>query len=271
MHRGDWAAARDDAEQALAGPPQPGGALVSALAVRALLRSRLGEDGGLADAEAAAEHGYPTGEAQFLCAAAIALAEARFLAGDRERAAAEARRGLAAAERIGHPWFVGELAFWVWRCAGLPAAPAVAAAPFRLLVDGDWEAAAKMWERRGCPYARAEALSFGDSSAAAEALLIFDRLGAARSARRLRADLRDRGLKVPRGPRRSTAADPTGLTGRQREVLALLAEGLSNAEIAARLTLSAKTVDHHVSAVLGKLGVPSRGQAVVAARRRGLL
>ena len=76
---------------------------------------------------------------------------------------------------------------------------------------------------------------------------------------------------MPRGPRPSTAADPTGLTARQREVLTLLAEGLSNADIAARLTLSAKTVDHHVSAVLGKLGVPSRGQAAAAARRLGLL
>ncbi|MFD0517479.1 helix-turn-helix domain-containing protein [Paractinoplanes durhamensis] len=72
---------------------------------------------------------------------------------------------------------------------------------------------------------------------------------------------------MPRGPRPATAADPTGLTGRQREVLALLAEGLSNADIAARLTLSAKTVDHHVSAVLTKLGVPNRGQAAAAARR----
>ena len=100
---------------------------------------------------------------------------------------------------------------------------------------------------------------------------VFDSFGAAVPARRLRAELRERGLRVPRGPRRSTAADPTGLTARQVEVLALLADGLSNAQIAARLTLSAKTVDHHVSAVLGKLGVPSRGLAAATARRRGLI
>jgi DNA-binding NarL/FixJ family response regulator len=91
------------------------------------------------------------------------------------------------------------------------------------------------------------------------------------AARRLRADLRERGLRVPRGPRPSTAADPTGLTARQAEVLTLLAAGLTNAQIAARLTVSAKTVDHHVSAVLGKLGVPTRGMAAAAARDRGLL
>ena len=124
---------------------------------------------------------------------------------------------------------------------------------------------------RECPYARAEALSFGDAAAVAEALRIYDRLGAVRPARRLRAGLRERGMRVPRGPRPSTVADPTGLTNRQHEVLVLLADGLTNADIAARLTLSAKTVDHHVSAVLGKLGVPTRGQAAAAARRRGLL
>jgi DNA-binding NarL/FixJ family response regulator len=120
-------------------------------------------------------------------------------------------------------------------------------------------------------YARAEALSCGGAAAATEALREFDRLGAIRAARRLRAELRERGLRVPRGPRPSTAADPSGLTARQLEVLGLLADGLSNAEIAARLTVSPKTVDHHVSAVLGKLGVPRRGLAAAAARRRGLL
>ena len=70
--------------------------------------------------------------------------------------------------------------------------------------------------------------------------------------------------------RRDPAEPPAalaGLTEREREIMGLVAEGLSNAEIAARLSLSAKTVDHHVSAVLGKLGVASRGQAAAAARK----
>ncbi|XVQ85324.1 helix-turn-helix domain-containing protein [Microbispora siamensis] len=97
---------------------------------------------------------------------------------------------------------------------------------------------------------------------------VLDELGATRVAERLRAELRRRGFThVPRGPRRTTAANPGGLTLRQAEVLALLAEGLSNAEIAGRLSLSVKTVDHHVSAVLDKLGVANRGQAVAAAHR----
>lgn len=271
MHRGDWDGALDDAEQALDGPPQPGGGYVPALAVRSLLRTRRGEDGGAEDARLAAGRGYPTGEMQFVCPAAVALAEAHLLAGEPELAAAEAAHGLKVAVAAGHAWLAGELAVLLWRCGGLTTPPDLVAEPFRLLIDGDWRAAADEWGRRECPYARAEALSAGDADAVAEALRIYDRLGAVRAARRLRAGLRERGLRVPRGPRPSTAADPTGLTRRQQEVLVLLADGLSNAEIAARLTLSAKTVDHHVSAVLGKLGVPSRGQAAAAARRRGLL
>ncbi|SNY34349.1 ATP-binding protein [Paractinoplanes atraurantiacus] len=266
LARGDWDAALADAEQALDGPPQPGGAVVPAMVVRAVIKARRGAPGALDDAQVAADHGYPTGEAQFLCPAAIALAEAHWLAGDVERAAIEAKKGLAVAERFGQQWFVGELAFWLWRCGSGEIAGA--ATPFRMLIAGDWRGAAAYWRERDCPYAQAEALAHGDETAVTEALRIFDRLGAAARAHVLRAGLRERGLPVPRGPRRPSE---TGLTARQHEVLALLAEGLSNADIAARLTVSAKTVDHHVSAVLGKLGVGSRGKAAAVARERGLL
>ncbi|MGK5684855.1 ATP-binding protein [Actinoplanes sp. URMC 104] len=271
LARGDWAAATDDAAQAMAGPPMLGGGLVPALAAHATLRIRRDEPHAVEDALRAAEHGYPTGEAQFVCPPAIALAEAYWLAGDPARAAAQARRGLEAALHARQPWFIGELTFWLWRCGEKPSVPPTAAEPFRSLIDGDWRTAAAQWSSRGCSYLAACCLAHGDAAATAEALRVFDRLGAVAPARRLRADLRLRGLPVPRGPRRATAADPTGLTGRQQEVLHLLAQGLSNADIARRLTLSAKTVDHHVSAVLGKLGVSSRGRAAAAARDRGLI
>ena len=84
------------------------------------------------------------------------------------------------------------------------------------------------------------------------------------------ATARARRDRVPRGSSPATRANPAGLTDRQLDVLGLLVDGLSNAEIAARLVISPRTADHHVSAVLGKLDARSRGEAVAAARRLGL-
>ena len=75
---------------------------------------------------------------------------------------------------------------------------------------------------------------------------------------------------LPRGPRATTRENPAGLTAREVEVLELLGEGLRNADIAERLFLSEKTVSHHVSAILRKLGVRTRGEASAAAQRRGI-
>jgi DNA-binding CsgD family transcriptional regulator len=165
------------------------------------------------------------------------------------------------------------LACWL-RLAGAPVrTPAVVAEPHRLLLAGDWRAAADAWQALGCSYQRALALACGDQDEALlEALALLDGLGARQAALRLRRQLRRRGrLGVPRGPTRATAANPAGLTARQVEVLGLLGEGLTDAEIAARLSLSTRTVGHHVSALLAKLGVSSRRQAATAGRRLGVV
>jgi len=271
LARGDWAGAQADAEAAMSGPERPGPSRSTAQVALGKLRARRGDPDAVDILLKAEGPAYEADEVQFVGPVSTGLAEYYWIAGDPVRAAAEARRGYAVAERFGHAWFAGQLAYWQWRAGEPIPVTELIALPYRLLIEGDWRGAAAEWERRGCAYARAEALSCGDEEAIAEALRIVDGLGAVGTARRLRAELRDKGAKVPRGPRPATAAHPTGLTARQREVLTLLAEGLSNADIAARLTLSVKTVDHHVSAVLGKLGVPSRGQAAAAARRLGLL
>ena len=111
-----------------------------------------------------------------------------------------------------------------------------------------------------------------DESSLKRALHCFDHLGARPAADRVRQQLRELGLRsIPRGPRSSTRTNAFHLTSRELEVIALLAQGLTNAEIAARLYRSAKTVDHHVSSVLSKLSVSTREAAVAAATAQGLL
>ena len=98
------------------------------------------------------------------------------------------------------------------------------------------------------------------------------RLGARPAAAIVARRLRARGATgLPRGPRPATERNPAGLTAREMEVFVFVAQGLRNAEIADRIVLSVKTVDHHVSAILRKLGVRTRGQASAEAVRLGLV
>ena len=210
-----------------------------------------------------------TGELQRLGPAAAARAEHAWLDGDLEAVAEIARPAYELAAERGDAWARAELAHWLWR-AGEPVPPAPDdPEPYALAMAGDWKGAAAAWERLGFAYEQAEAL--GDAAAEAarlEALARYEALGALRSAAHLRRRLRADGVKrIPRGPRASSRVGPAGLTPRETEVLELIVRGATNAEIARELVISAKTVDHHVSAVLGKLGVGSRREAGAAAER----
>jgi DNA-binding CsgD family transcriptional regulator len=249
-----------------------GARVVDALVPLGLLRARRGDADAAATLQEATERAFATSELQWTAPVAAARAEYAWLHGDDRRAAEEAAGMFELAAREGHQWFAGELACWL-RLAGAPVrAPAVMAEPHRLLLAGDWRSSAHAWQERGYPYQQALALACGDQDEALlEGLALLDGLGARQTALRLRRQLRRRGnLRVPRGPTRATAANPAGLTGRQLEVLGLLAQGLTDAEIAGQLSLSAKTVGHHVSALLAKLGVGSRREAAAAAGRLGV-
>lgn len=272
LERGEWDDALADAAESLAMPTRSGVAVVPALVATGRILSARGDAGALPRLDEAAEHAYATGELQRIALVAAARAEHFLLVGEPARAAEEARTGLTLARPKGHRWFAGELAHLLWRATGAVEPVPDLPPPYRLLRDGDCRGAASAFARLGRDYARIEALSHGDPGAAGEALGALDALGAVRAAKVLRAGLRRRGVTgVPRGPRRSTTANPAGLTARQLEVLVLLAEGLTYTDIAGRLTLSPRTVERHVSAVLGKLGVATRGQAVAAAHRMRLV
>jgi DNA-binding CsgD family transcriptional regulator len=143
--------------------------------------------------------------------------------------------------------------------------------PYRLEIAGDWQAAANAWRMLGCPYEHATVLGmYGAEDDQRQALTIFEQLGAAAAARLLRQHVRVRGVRgVPRGRRTSTRHNRFGLTRREAEILSLLSQGGRTALIAKRLLVSRKTVEHHISAILGKLGVSSRAEAVAPGTSAG--
>jgi DNA-binding CsgD family transcriptional regulator/tetratricopeptide (TPR) repeat protein len=260
LNRGSWDQAAEASHEVLSHPLSPPVDQAVALTVLGLVRARRGSPESRPPLERAAglldEH----------CLLDMGLGwearvEAAWLAGDDRRAQAEARHGLAALTDRTHPWLSGALACWIRRAGGTP--PQVPAAePHALELTGDWAAAAARWEELGSPYDAALARLAGDAPALRQALTGFETLGARPAAARTRAVMRARGVRPVRsGPRAATRANPYGLTNREMDVLKLLGEGLSDADIGARLYITPKTAGHHVGAVLAKLDVHTRHEA----------
>jgi DNA-binding CsgD family transcriptional regulator len=274
LARGDWDVAADSAARVLRHPRSPSLARGWALTALGLVRARRGDAEALSPLAEARDLGEPTRELTRIGQTAAALAEARWLTGANDAVARITDAALALALEREAPWVAGPLAYWRWQAGireDLPAA--MIAEPYRLSIAGDWAGAAEWWRLIGCPYEAALALGAADEEPALRlALDELQLLGARPAAAIVGRRLRERGARaVPRGPRPSTRQNPAGLTARELEVLVLLAEGLRNAQIAERLVVAPKTVDHHVSAILRKLDAPTRGQAAAAAARLGLL
>jgi ATP/maltotriose-dependent transcriptional regulator MalT len=208
--------------------------------------------------------------------AAAACAEGAWLRGDHAALVSIARPVLEEAVRLGDSVCQAELGYWLAQVHASPGpevADRAAALPYGLQAAGRWREAAEAWARAGCPYERAAALAESqDPEQMLIALGLLDELGARPLAARVRARLRELGVtRVPRGPLEETRGNPAGLTARQVDVLRLLGQGYTNAQIADRLVLSVRTVDSHVAAVLDKLGVRDRRDAAARAAELGVL
>jgi ATP/maltotriose-dependent transcriptional regulator MalT len=272
FERGAWTEALEEAEGLLSQADLSIAARIPALTVVGAIRSRRGAEDALQPLDEALELALRTDEPQRVVPVAAARAEYAWLRGEHEAVREELRRAESFGVRDQLDWRRGELAIWCWRAGvsidGLPAL----AAPYQLQISGDAAAAATAWATLGCPYEEALALaSSSDSEARKQALRIFEKLGARPMAHRLRRQLKAEGVKgLKRGANQSTRANVAGLTVREVEVLSLVTQNLSNAAIARRLFVSPKTVDHHASAILTKLGIGSRRDAAEAARRLGI-
>jgi DNA-binding CsgD family transcriptional regulator/tetratricopeptide (TPR) repeat protein len=260
LDTGRWPQATDLADTVLSIHRTSINPRIVALVVLALVRARRGDPGSrrlLDEAWALAE---PTRELPRMAPVATARAEAAWLEGNPQAVDEATEATLRLAVERGWSSLAAELETWRRR-ADLPSA-----------ATGDREHAAALWDELGCPYEAALALADEDrEDPLRRALDVLQRLGARPAAAIVSRRLRELGARgLPRGPRPATRRNPAGLTTRELEVLALLTNGLRNAEIAAQLVLSERTVDHHVGAILRKLKVRTRTQASSEAVRLGL-
>jgi DNA-binding CsgD family transcriptional regulator/tetratricopeptide (TPR) repeat protein len=211
-------------------------------------------------------------EMQRLNTHAVMLAELAWLGLESQEVALSALRQVSV--RAESLTAVAESAIWLWRFDPTTDLSGLldVALPYRLEATGDIAGAAALWADLGAPFDMAMALAQGTVEQRLHAIQIFTRMGAAAPAQKLVEDLRREGYReVPHRPRQSTLLNPLGLTNRQLDVLRALSEGLSNQDIGARLFVSPKTIDHHVSAILAKLEVASRGEAAAKARKLSLI
>jgi DNA-binding CsgD family transcriptional regulator len=269
LDRGRWDDAAEFALLVTRDPRTSPDARAPALAVLGLVRARRGDPHHWAPLDEA-QALLGSGALQRLAPVAAARAEALWLQGRDAEIEAATSTALQRARERGVPWVVGELECWRRRAGRrVTLAAGEAAEPYALEIAGDCAGAAERWRALGCPYEAAVALSGADDpEALRQALDELRAMGAHPAAGIVARRLRVRGVRgLPRGPRRQTRENPAGLTGRELEVLRLLAEGMRNAQIAERLVISERTVGHHVSGVLRKLGVSSRGEAVAKATR----
>ena len=274
LDRGRWGEAAQSADRLLRDPSCTIGARLEALVVRGLVRARYGDPGVWEPLDEALRLSVVTDELQAIGPTVAGRAEAAWLEGRAAEVGQATESALNRALQRHASWPTGELACWRWRAGVRDQLPAGAAAePYALSMAGEWELAAAWWRGIGCPYEAALALADSDDeNALRRALAELQELGARPAAAIVARRLRERGARgLPRGPRARTRENPAGLTGREREVIELLAEGLRNAQIAARLVVSEKTVEHHVAAILRKLDVHTRGEAGAEAVRLGLI
>lgn len=276
FRQGDWEAAEAEIDALLGQPESSPVTRIIALTTLGRVRARRGNADAADALDEALALAEQTGALMRLGPVRAARAEAALLTAEVERAREEAQAVRELVLLRGNRWERGEIALLLQQAGERDLPTDNLAEPYVLQIAGDYAGAAAAWRDLGCPYEAASALAESeDPDLVRAALDTFETLGAKPALALAMRRLRGLGVRdVPqlrRGPRASTRANPAGLTQREAEVLTLVVAGLRNAEIAAQLYLTPKTVSHHLSAIYTKLGVETRTEAAHAASRLGIV
>ena len=219
-----------------------------------------------------AELSLATNEGQRLIPVACAMLEYQWLFNEKIEDQRVIDFRLEIADGNYHSWAISEFAFWL-TLNGISFSTSWKLVPaYELLLNGNNKDAVALMLDKGCTYEAAIMLSNGDENDQRKALDILDSLGTIKALDKVRGDMKTKGYKnIPSGARKSTKSNPAMLTNRQLDVLQELGNGLQNIEIAEKLFISSKTVEHHMSSIFVKLDVNSRSKAVIKAKELRIL
>ncbi|HVU55037.1 MAG TPA: AAA family ATPase [Puia sp.] len=272
LEMGNWDDACRIVDNLLKNEGHPSIVKIGTLFIAAMIKMRKGESNVLPLLKEAKIRAFETMELQRIVPVMAAMLEYEWITGQRivEQEDIDVTKEILS--RIEDTYGSNELAYWLVR-AGRETLPLKEVHEvYRQDTPAEALKAARLWEQIGAPYRRALALFEGGEEDKMTAMTLMRKLGANAVCEKMKREMRSCGIKsIPRGVRKSTQSNPALLTERELGVLQLLKEGMQNKEIAARLFISAKTVDHHISAILFKLDASSRVKAVQEAIQLGIL
>jgi len=256
----------------LSNPYNPAIIKLGALTVLGRTLNRKGDFSGINLLQEAIDLAINTNEIQRVLPLTIALLEYEWMTKNSDLSDKMVEVAQRLLSEIPYERFYGEMVYWLIK-TNRPYTPVKKWHElYELDITKNYKKAAEQWQSLGCLFEYALSIYELSEESKREALTILDETGSIGALECLKQDLRAKGFKkIPRGKRETTKSNPAFLTNRQIEVIKQLKEGYSNLEIADRLFISPKTVDHHVSAILYKLEVDNRQKAVAEAEKLGII
>ena len=268
LKTGDWNNALEIANNLIRREDQSPVAKIGALTVAATIKMRRGDTAVLPLLTEARDIAFETKELQRIIPALVAFLEYEWITGKNFVDNEDLNCTIDTVEQMGNIYDNSEFAYWVLKARKQPIHLKEFYEGYNIHTKVKALKAAALWKQLGCPYEQAVALFEGSEADKKQAIEIIHNLGADAIYEKMKFEMRASGIKsIPRGLRKSTKSNPANLTIREIDVLQLLKEGLQNKEIADKLFISPKTVDHHISAIYFKLDVNSRAKAVHEAAR----